>query len=268
MNKLSFLFLVALLLIGCTKKSPTNFQSKAVFGEIYGSSFSAEIIADTPPDPATATGRVHFSNVHIDLLQKETHPGKIKIFDYYTYLIPAGTPCSLIVACNLGSSRGCVPIPETSAYYRPSRDDTLPWGDVWFYWASSESATWYELEAYYDAYDGQRRYLGDMDTQFVAYDTFAVVPDAFLRKYPTAAYLWASCYLYTHSGPKPGWPTGNMIGEIRGYLIGTMFSDWVGFYVGTPPPGLRSVYSQKVPRITETRRRAFLSQMYSLAVLD
>jgi len=272
MNKLWFLFLAASLLIGaggCSKKSPTTtVQSKMVFGEIASWGATAEILGEPTPDPASTSARAHYDTVQFRLFQMEVDPGRIVLRGNVFSPPPAGTLCSLVVSSNLGGSRGAVPLPGPSWFTRPHGGDTLPRGDVQLSWTNSEGANWFEVQVSCYGYDSLGRWLGYADTVLVVYDTLAVIPAGFLHPYPSSLYVSVYARNYPHTGSKPGWQTGNMIGDIRGFLIGTGYGGSVGFYVGTPPPGPGVLNPGDMTPVSEDRRRAFLLRAFGLAGSD
>lgn len=268
MKKLVLILLAVPLLWGCSKKNPTTtVQSKIVFGEIASWRATAEILGEPTPDPASTSARAHYDTVQFRLFQTEVDPGRIVLQGDMISSPPTGTLCSLVVSSNLGGSRGAVVMPVFSRFTRPNSGDTLPWGDIQLSWTPSEGANWFELQARCYGYDTLGRYLGSADTVLVVYDTLAVVPAGFFQRYPAVTYVDATAQIYPHTGSKPGWQTGNMIGEIRGFLIGTGGDGYVSYHVGTPPPGLGLLNPGAIPHgplVSEDRRRAFLLRAFGV----
>jgi len=267
MKKLVLILLAVPLLWGCSKKSPTTVQSKMIFGEFSWWRATAEILGEPTPDPAYTSARARYDTVQFKLSQIEVDPGRIFLQGSMIGYPPAGTLCSLVVSSNLGGSRGAVVKPGSSWFKLPISGDTLPWGDVQLSWTASEGASWFELQAHCSASDTLGRYLGSADTALVVYDTLAVIPAGFFQRYPAAPYVYVSAQIYPHTGANPGWQTGNMIGEIRGFLIGTGGDGYVSFHVGTPPPGLGLLNPGAIPHgplVSEDRRRAFLLRAFGV----
>jgi len=265
MKKLVLILLAVPLLWGCSKKSPTTtVQSKMIFGEIASWGATAEILGEPTPDPASTSARVRYDTVQFRLSQFEVDPGRIVLQGSMIGYPPAGTLCSLVVSSNLGGSRGAVVMPGSSRFTRPNGGDTLPWGDVQLTWTHSEGTNWYEVQAGCYGYDSLGGWLGSADTVLVVYDTLGVIPAGFLQRYPAATYVYVYARTYPHTGSKPGWQTGNMIGDIRGFLIGTGGNGAVSFRVGTPPPGLGLLNPGAMTPVSEDRRRAFLLRAFGV----
>jgi hypothetical protein len=265
-KKYALILLAVPLLWGCSKKSPTTtVQPKMIIGEISWEPV-AEVIAEPTPDPAFTSARVHCDTVRLNLSLFEMDPGRIVLRGRMTSDPLAGTICSLVVSSNLGGSRGAVVMPGSFQVNKPHDQDTLPFGDVVISWTPSEGASWFELQVSCGGYDTLGRNLGWADTALAVYDTITVIPVGFLKRYPAARYLYVWAQIYSHTGSKPGWQTGNMVGEIRGFLIGTETCSTLLFWVGTPPPGgfLNPEAILPGPLVSEDRRRAFLRRAFGV----
>jgi hypothetical protein len=266
MKKLALIFLAVPLLWGCSKRSPTTtVQSKMIFGEISWWRATAEILAEPTPDPAYTSARARYDTVQFRLSQIEADPGRIVLQSDLVVSPPTGTLCSLVVSSNLGGSRGAVILPGPSWFTRPRDGDTLPRGDVQLSWTPSEGASWFEVQVGCYGYDTLGRWLGYADTVLVVYDTLAVIPAGFLH--PASLDVSVYAVTYPHTGSKPGWQTGNMIGEVRGFLIGTGGNGYVFFHVGTPPPGpelWNPGAKPPGPLVSGDRRRAFLLRAFGV----
>jgi hypothetical protein len=92
-------------------------------------------------------------------------------------------------------------------------------------------------------------------------DTNVVIPETFLRKFPGTVYVWVSTSVCPHTGPRPGAETGNLYGDIRGYLLGTGSSGYNYFYMGALPFGAGSA---PPPRTSAEKRRVFLRRAYGI----
>lgn len=258
MKKCVLILLAVSLLWGCSKKTVTNVHHHAIFAEIYSNQAEVEILSEPSLDPASANAWVFYENVQVTLQHKDARPGKLVIMDNWPG-IASGIRCSLEVSTQLGASRGAAVVPRPVDFYRPSSNDTLPWADISFAWSLSPGA-WYLLDVDYAAYDANRTWLGYADTQVVMADTSAVIPLAFIQKYPGATILYASAEVYPYTGPRPG-EAGNLSGDIRGYLLGSGYWDNIYFYVGSPPLGLGSA---SPTRINEGKRRETLQRLYGM----
>ncbi len=261
MKKLAFILLAVPLLWGCSKKTVTTVvHSKAAFAEIKPLWANVDIISVPAIDPSAARASVWARNVPHDLkVVKTARFGKLEFWG--NWQDPAtGIPCSLVVSTPLGTSRGTVVIPRDVTILSPIQSDTLAWGDVTIVWYCPDQPVWYEMTFDYTAYDTNRHQMGYADTQLVTRDTLAVIPAGFLRRYPTAPYIYGHGGVYAHTGPYPG-EADNFSGDIRGYLIGTDWGDGIGFYMGTPLLGLGSA---PAPRIADEKRREYLRRLYGL----
>jgi len=260
MKKLAFILLAAPLIVGCSKKTVTVVHYKTAFAEISPYSAQVELVSEPSLDPASSSATVFYENVRVTLLEKTAKPGKLVLQDYLN-IGNSGVRCSLEVSTPLGSCRGAVVLPPPVSIERPDNGDTLPWGDVWVAWLRSVDATWYEPAINYTAYDAGRNWLGYADTHYVVIDTNVVIPVTFLRKIPGTAYVRTSISVCPHTGPRPGAETGNLYGDIRGFLLGTGSSGYNYFYVGTLPFGAGSA---PPPRTSEEKRRVFLRRVYGI----
>jgi len=258
MKKCVLILLTVPLLWGCSKKTVTNVHHHAIFSEIYSNQAKVEILSEPSLDPANANAWVFYENVQITLQHKDERPGKLVITDQWPG-ITDGIRCSLEVSTRFGSSRGAVVVPRPVDFFRPSSRDTLPWADISFAWSRSPGA-WFLLDVDYAAYDANRTWLGYADTQVVMADTSAVIPLAFIQKYPGATFLYASAEVYPYMGPRPG-EAGNLNGDIQGYLLGSGYWDYISFNVGSPPLAPETT---TLPRMDEEKREVVLRRLYGL----
>jgi hypothetical protein len=266
MKKLAFILLAALLLVGCSKKSPTTvptIKSGFVIAEVLHTGWGqCSQMADIYSDPVAAASQcsayIRWGYRTYPLTERLQLPTGVRLSGTAQLPTPV-TDCSLYVVTNLGYSRGGgVNMPGSYSYISPAPYDTLPWGNVGVFWTRSAYATWYEIELYYTA-DSASRYLGTVDSVFFLSDTSLILPQAFFKRYPGTTWAAVTCYLYAHGGNLPGpGARGNMSGDFGGFFYSTYAHPGyytLRFFIGTPRPAAEP----PVPtRMTEERRRKML----------
>jgi hypothetical protein len=274
MKKLAFIFVLVPLVCGCSKKTVTNtvYQSKLVLASINYSLWPSppgqfwgevDFYSDPAPDPGRCSVQIKAGSTQLQFSDPYYIPGGISY--YGTDSLPySGTPCSLSVATNLGSSQGVVSIPGSySLVSTPAQYDTVPWGDVDVSWTSAQNASWYELDVSYGAWMGGI-YLGNADTVLIATGTSMRIPRVFFSKYMSASYAWVYFTLGAHDGAlkTPG-AAGNLTGDIKGFYYSTFVdtSATRSFYMGTPK-GLQGAVPP--PQISEEKRRQAILRAFGV----
>lgn len=274
MKKLAIILVLVPLLWGCSQKTVTNtvYQSKIVLASInYSLSppppgrFWEEVdfYSDPAPDPGRCSVQIKARDTQLQFSNPRYFQGGISYYETDSLPYP-GTPCSLSVATNLGSSQSVVSIPGPySLVSPPSQNDTVPWGDVDISWTPAQHASWYELDVGYSANRGGI-YLGSADTVLIATGTSIRIPHAFFSKYMSASFAEVSFELGAHDGAltTPG-AAGNLTGDIKGFYYSTFVDSNAirSFLMGTPKSFQGAV---PPPQISEEKRRQAILRAFGV----
>lgn len=135
---------------------------------------------------------------------------------------------------NTGRSQGSTQIPGGTVINFPSFYSTLPIGATTCYWQSADRAEWYLVMYEGFAVGYTNNFLGWLPrVRDYTLDTSYIIPDEYLI-YNEAKYYELWFYTCPSKGPLPvSGSTGNMTGDIRGYLVSEGFAHAVVFHLGT-----------------------------------
>ncbi|MDI6739095.1 MAG: hypothetical protein QME74_01890 [Candidatus Edwardsbacteria bacterium] len=149
---------------------------------------------------------------------------------------------------DLGNSTGSIRVPGETVILSPAPAETLANRDsARCCWSASAAAEWYSLHVYVAGYDSLGTSCGSMTKDTVIIDTLMYIPRSCFAM-PNAAFYYCSVSVTPCSGPQiVAGSSGNMTGDIPGFLIGQGFGTGRYFYVRsgkspllglrTPPPG-------------------------------
>ncbi|MDD5528656.1 MAG: hypothetical protein PHX21_01345 [bacterium] len=248
------LFVVAVTVFsGCKKTTTTGSTDDTntaamILGFLYTGYSQVIFLSDPIADTAQSQVKIKWGTNSIVFPQEGIAPGYLAFMDS-TLLTPL-TTYTLELTSNLGNSGGSITFPDTIKITAPLDHDTLALGQVNCTWTAAQNAQYYDVWYYAAAYnDSSLGPIGNCpDRRVYPVSNSLTIPASYFN---VAGATWY--YVYLGIAPCSGklaqvGQTGNMTGDIKGFITAEGNNRGVDFYVGTPTKGaVKGNFADRMP---------------------